>query len=84
MLRQKEEAPAGEPNRQFIRGLAFDATGAFLVAGCDDKAQGMALWDATSWEQLQTVYVCSAPSSSAACPLISTSIPFWFLLSVYM
>lgn len=37
----------------FIRGLAFDASGRYLLAGSEDKAAGLRLWDCTTWQLLQ-------------------------------
>lgn len=39
----------------FVRGAAFDASGSRLLAGSEDKASGLRLWDASSWELLQSM-----------------------------
>ncbi|KAI7842826.1 hypothetical protein COHA_003572 [Chlorella ohadii] len=41
----------------FIRGLAFDASGRYLLAGSEDKAAGLRLWDCTTWQLLQGIKV---------------------------
>lgn len=43
-----------------VRGVAFDASGRFLLAGGEDKSAGLRLWDCATWELLQTmcVHVC--------------------------
>lgn len=38
-----------------IRGLAFDASGRYLLAGSEDKAAGLRLWDCATWELLQSM-----------------------------
>lgn len=44
--------PAQPPH---VRGVAFDASGRYLLAGAEDKAAGLRLWDCTTWELLQTM-----------------------------
>lgn len=39
----------------FVRGVAFDAQGRYLLAGSEDKADGLRLWDATTWKLLQSM-----------------------------
>ncbi len=39
----------------FVRGAEFNASGSRLLAGSEDKASGLRLWDASSWELLQSM-----------------------------
>ncbi|KAL4452620.1 hypothetical protein ABPG75_008282 [Micractinium tetrahymenae] len=41
----------------FVCGAAFDASGSRLLAGSEDKGAGLRLWDASSWELLQSIKV---------------------------
>lgn len=39
----------------YVRGVAFDAAGRYLLAGSEDKAAGLRVWDCSSWELIQTM-----------------------------
>ena len=43
------------PPLTHVRGVAFDASGRYLLAGSEDKAAGVRLWDCTTWELLQSM-----------------------------
>jgi hypothetical protein len=43
------------PPLTHVRGVAFDASGRYLLAGSEDKAAGVRLWDCATWELLQSM-----------------------------
>lgn len=47
-----QQAAAAAP---IIRGVAFDVSGRYLLAGSEDKAAGIRLWDCATWELLQSM-----------------------------
>ncbi|PSC74264.1 tRNA (guanine-N(7)-)-methyltransferase non-catalytic subunit wdr4-like [Micractinium conductrix] len=49
----------------FVRGVAFDAQGRYLLAGSEDKADGLRLWDATTWKLLQSIKVPKKVTATA-------------------
>ena len=52
--RKPPRAPAPPPANH-LRGVAFDATGRYLLAGGEDKTAGVRLWDCATWELLQSM-----------------------------
>ena len=53
--KQGKAAAAPPPPPPVLRGVAFDASGRYLLAGSEDKAAGLRLWDCATWELLQTM-----------------------------
>ncbi|PRW61612.1 tRNA (guanine-N(7)-)-methyltransferase non-catalytic subunit wdr4 [Chlorella sorokiniana] len=49
-----QQAAAAAP---IVRGLAFDASGRYLLAGSEDKAAGLRLWDCDTWQLVQSIKV---------------------------
>lgn len=51
----QQPAHAARAAIPYVRGAAFDASGSRLLAGSEDKAAGLRLWDSSSWELLQSM-----------------------------
>ncbi|KAI3432660.1 hypothetical protein D9Q98_004204 [Chlorella vulgaris] len=45
------------PAPPYLRGVVFDAAGRYLLAGSEDKAAGLRVWDCSSWQLIQTIKV---------------------------
>jgi hypothetical protein len=39
----------------YVRGVAFDASGRYLLAGGEDKTAGLRVWDCATWQLLQAM-----------------------------
>lgn len=60
----KQPAHAARGAVPFVRGVAFDPSGRYLLAGTEDKSAGLRLWDAATWQLLQSIKV---PKKVANC-----------------
>lgn len=39
----------------YVRGVAFEPSGRYLLAGSEDKAAGLRVWDCATWQLLQAM-----------------------------
>lgn len=53
--KKKGKAAAEPPAPPVLRGVAFDASGRYLLVGSEDKAAGLRLWDCATWQLLQAM-----------------------------